>query len=555
MTGYSHIDKPWEKYFDLSKKSSIDVNKTIYENFFMTATSNIDELAIIDYLSGVKITYKELLDQIDLFAQALSKIGIGENKKVGMLGFNALIDPIVLLGANKVGAAVMFLAPEDGSKDLAKFVQHLDAVVMEGFTAEMEPLINPDNKPIVVWGDCKCKLRDNCLAYDTFIEQGSEVKTGVSKFSLDQPALIIFSSGSTGAPKPIVHSNYTVNAAVEKMGLSDYPLDSTNLLVKCVPSHIGLGSITTMLVGLLIGVPYIQMKGFPYFYEGLKKEIASLISNYRDWLEANKLNKEYGLLIFAAPMFATALFMMSPMIKDMSFIRGMLLGGAKMLAPDIEKMNCTFEKLGLSVPLCNGYGQNELAGAAALNTVNHNKNGSAGYPVHNTNVRIVDRDTFKDVKLGVEGQILEQSNSQHLCYLGMPEKTAESFITLPDGTVWYNTMDLGYMDKDGFLYITGRTNRVIIKSDHKISLESVEEKIGLLDFVVEVAVVPLDEEGNTICYACVNNDISEEALLDLLQQEFVGLSIFEMPVKASIVEGLPRLDSGKIDFTYLASLN
>ena len=143
--------------------------------------------------------------------------------------------------------------------------------------------------------------------------------------------------------------------------------------------------------------------------------------------------------------------------NDLSHLKGILLGGSKMTESELNTMNKLFAEKGLTVPICNGYGQNEMAGAVALNTIQHNKNGSAGFPTYGTDIRIVDRNTLKDVPFNTSGLILEKSDSRFLYYLNMPEKTKRSTIILSDGSEWYDSTDIGYMDEDGFLFITGRT--------------------------------------------------------------------------------------------------
>lgn len=549
MSGYPHIDKPWEKFYVIDNKTSVTTTNTIYENFKIVTDQKCDSLAIVDNFSGKKYTYVELLQEVDCFANGLLSLGLGVGSRVGMLGFNALVDPIVFLASNKIGASVMFLAPEDGPKDIAKFVELLDAIVIENIFIEMEPIINPDEKPAIVWGDAEAS-RPNCIVYNELISKNDGAAVPV-KYEKDRPSLIIFSSGSTGAPKPIVHSDYSINCAVRNMQLTDFPFNDENLLIKIIPSHIGLGSITTMITGLLSGVPYIQIKGMPNPVIDLAIEAIDIISNFKLWLSKNNLSNRYGLLFFAAPYFAKEIHNVIDSIEDLSFIKAILLGGSKMDKGDLDAFDKTFRDKGLSVPIGNGYGQNELGGAVALNTVNHNFNGSAGYPVYGTTVRIVDRDTLEDLPFNSEGIILEQSDSKFLYYLNMPEKTEETIVCLSDGTCWYNSTDLGYMNEDGYIFITGRTTRTIIKSDHKVSLESVEEKIYSLDFIKEVAVVPMDDDGNTVTFISTNNSIDENQALTIINSDECGLSLFEKTEKVVIVNEIPRMDNGKINYVLL----
>lgn len=555
-TGYPYIDKPWLKYYSEGNVHKIDLCNTIYSNFLKIANRKPDSLAFIDFNTGLKTTYSQLLQQVDNFANGLVAMGICEGSKIGVLGFNSLVDPVAVLGGNKIGATVFFVDPGEGIPGIAKNIDWLDVLILENIFSEMEPAINQRKIPVIVYGESSTSFRSNCIDYKRFIDKGSSYNVLSSEYQDEHPALVVFSSGTTGAPKPIVHSNYTVNAAVLKMLYSDFPITENNFLIKAIPSHIGLGIITTLLTALLAGIPYIQLKGFPDPVLDLLGETSDLISNYKKWLAENGFDTNTNLLLFAAPVFAKFILKEIDKFDDLSFLSGILLGGSKMTKEELDLMDAVFATKGLKVPICNGYGQNEMAGAVALNTVSHNKNGSAGYPVYDTNIRIVNRYTLEDVSYNTIGQILEQSDSRFLYYLGMSEKTEKAKIILSDGSEWYDSTDLGYMDEDGFLFITGRTTRVVIKDDHKVSMDVIEEKIKNIDFVREVAVVPSVVEGDVIVFICLRKQktVSADKIMDLLKTEQVGLSIFEVPVHIETIDELPRMNNGKVDYMKLGEM-
>lgn len=559
LTGYPSIDKPWLKYH-IKKSVDFDVNATLYNNFKRVANQSLNELAIINYRTCKKTTFSELLSKIDEFANGLTALGVSKTDKIVALTINSFIDPIAVLGTNKVGAVIEFLDPESDISQLQRHTQNAKILIVEGIFQPLARLIC-NNIPVVVYNSSALMPEDNYIAYDEFIKNGAKVTSEVN-YDVSLPAIIIFSSGSTGAPKPIVHSNFSVNSAILKMMMSDFPLFPSNMMAKTIPSYIGLGVVTSMLVAIMSGMPYIQVStieegtidfgncspdAIPVF---LVSEALALFVNYINWLKDNNL-KNYGLIIFAAPIFFKALLAQEKIITDMSFIKAILLGGSKMSMDELALMEKVFGSKGLSVPIGIGYGQNELCGAVALNTVNHNKNGSAGYPVFETNIKIVNRDTYEEVEYNQEGLILEQSDSAFVYYDNMPEETEKTKITLPDGTEWYNSNDLGYMDDDGFLYITGRINRVVIKSDHKVSLDVVELKIKNIQGIVDVAVVPLAnsaEDGDTVAFVVANN---ENITLEFINNPRHGLTVFETPVKLVILDELPRMNNSKVDYRAL----
>ena len=563
VTGYPSIDKPWLKYYT-EEDVAFDINKTIYENFKKIAEENKNKVALVGFRTGKKTKFEELLKQADEFACGLTALGVKKNGKIVVLSLNSFIDAIALLGANKIGVVIEFLDPDSDIAQMQRHTSNADAIIVEGVFLPLIKKIN-NNIDVVVYNYTKNQIdSDNQIAYEEFIDKGRDIQVVIND-DVSLPAVIIFSSGSTGAPKPIVHSNYSVNCAIKKMLNADFPLHRENFMSKAIPSHIGLGVITSMLVALMAGMSQIIIGTIDESVFNFETdeptliamltvaESIGMISNYKNWLNINNFDENKGLVFFAAPIFFKIILSHSQSINDMSFIKGVLLGGSKMSEEELDSMEMIFKNKGLSVPIGIGYGQNELCGAVALNTVHHNKNGSAGYPVAGTNIRIVDRDTYGDVKFNQVGLILEKSDSIFLCYDNMPEETEESKVVLPDGTEWYNSNDLGYMDEEGFLFITGRTNRVVIKSDHKVSMDVVETKIKSINGIKDAAVVAYSngkEDGDTIVFATLENSHIEMSL-DVINDQKNGLTIFETPVKLVIVDELPRMNNSKVDYRAL----
>ena len=161
--------------------------------------------------------------------------------------------------------------------------------------------------------------------------------------------------------------------AVEKMQKTDYPLTKDNLLLKIIPSAIGMGLITTLYTGLILGVPIIYLGG-----KGPKEVnefFVGLLNGYDAFLKAHGLSSDKKLLIFGSPLFFRTLMQMCDHLKDLSFIGCMLAGGSGMSKEELEQMDAVFASKGCKVPVLNGYGQNEMAGAVTLNQIKKNRRG------------------------------------------------------------------------------------------------------------------------------------------------------------------------------------
>ena len=185
--------------------------------------------------------------------------------------------------------------------------------------------------------------------------------------------------------------------------------------------------------------------------------------------------------------------------------------------------------------------------------MHHNKNGSAGYPVKEIDICVIDPKTHMELPYDTEGLIIERSESSFLYYDKMPKKTASAKILMPDGAEWFNTTDLGYIDREGFLHVTGRTTRVIIRTDHKVSLDYLEEKIRNMEHITDAAVISSDDGSVITALIVSDNEVKKSKLIDLIDNcgEF---SMWDKPERILAVEKIPYMKNGKIDYMTIKSL-
>ena len=270
------------------------------------------------------------------------------------------------------------------------------------------------------------------------------------------------------------------------------------------------------------------------------------------------MHPDTKLLLFAAPMFYRALYQCLERFDDLSYIGCMLAGGSAMSKAELEVMDAAFSAKGCGVPVLIGYGQNEMAGGVTMNEIGANKPGSAGKPMADTTLKIVDIVTGAPVPNNTVGKILERSESLFIGYENMPEQTSASFITDENGDVWFDTKDVGYIDEDGFLFFSGRTSRTIIRFDVKSSLDKIESKIRMSKYVKEVGVIALkcEQYDTPIAFVTLKDEyisggVTPDAIVNDIQSSFNPLNEPEKVDKLFIVKSLPYLSSGKIDYRTL----
>ena len=534
------------------------INETLYRTYVNAQKNNWDSPALFAQ-DGEMITHGRLLEEIDKAAAGLLPYKNGETLKIGIINLNAYEEAVFLLAASKIGAVSKFI---DFSKNVTEIRESIaessvDVLVIENRFMPMEPYINPWALPVITLGEIK-PSRPNCRSYADLILQSDPCACQPVRYKDNKCAVVIWSSGTTGAPKPIELSDKAINAAVMKFMLSDYPLAASNIMLKLIPSFIGMGVVTTLYTCLITGDPIVYLPGYQMVPQIALECVLKAIVSFRSFIQDKQMRPDTKLILFAAPMFFRGLAQCLEEIEDLSFIGCMLAGGSAMSKEELEIIDAAFSEKGCSVPVLVGYGQNEMAGGVTVNEIHANKRGSAGKPMAATMLKVVDLITGAPLPNNTVGKIWEQSESLFIGYENMPERTQSSFVTDENGDVWFDTNDVGYIDDDGFLFITGRLSRVIIRFDVKCSLDKIESKLRMSKYVKEVGVVAIKDTpyDRPIAFIVLNDNIagtevSPDIIINDVQTGPNPLNDPEMLEELFIVDLLPYLSSGKIDYRTL----
>lgn len=539
----------------------LDPSQTLYQAYKVANTDNLRAPALYDLEKDRCFSHGDIIQKADKAADGFWNLGVRKNTCVGIMTNNSIYEPICFLALNKIGAVTKFLDYSKSIRDIQNSINisEVKYLVIEAEFLAIESEINTGHIPVVVL-DLPC-TNDN-PAYITFekLILSTNCTCLESDFHKDKPSVIINSSGTTGTPKPIVHSDYSLNIAANNVLHTDFPLTKSNVMLKVVPSHIGLGLITTLYTCLLSGTPIVLIK-FRLPPEQSINKSAQFIFNFPQWILKKELNRDAKLLLFFAPIFVRGMFNLISVCSDLSHIGVMLAAGSKMSKEELDKIELAFREKGCRVPICNGYGQNEMCGAVTLDRNGRNKNGSAGIPVIGTKLNIVDHDTLEPLSTGQIGKVLERSESAFLYYDHSVEQTNKAFVTLPDGSKWFDSNDLGYLDDEGFLYITGRTSRVLIRFDHKISIDGIEQKIKSNPIVTDCAIIPIIDDhinGSSIAFISLQNDskkYTSDQIAEIIQSGEFPLSDFETPTRYVCLEFIPYMANGKVDYEKLTEMS
>ena len=362
---------------------------------------------------------------------------------------------------------------------------------------------------------------------------------GLGKHSLQDIATIIFSSGSTGEPKGVMLTHRNISANSESI-VAMIDVTRADRVLGVLPFFHSFGYTVTLWVPLAIGASTVY-----HADPRQAKEVGELCRTFR-----------------CTVLLSTATFLRFYLRRceagDFHTMR-LIVCGAEKLPPGLAK---EFEaKFGV-LPL-EGYGCTELSPGAAFNVPDQeiagthqvgNKLGTVGHPVPGLAFRIIDPETGEKQPPGGEGLIWAKGANVMLGYLGKPEQTAKVVV---DG--WYNTGDMGKIDDDGFLTLTGRLSRFAKIGGEMVPLEKIEEDLhavlGTADRVLAVASVPDEKKGERLIVLHLPTmAMTVDTLTTGLSER--GLPNLWVPSDRDfhVVDEMPVLGTGKLDLRRVKEL-
>jgi fatty-acyl-CoA synthase len=339
----------------------------------------------------------------------------------------------------------------------------------------------------------------------------------------DAPALILFTSGSSGKPKAAMlhHAGIVNNAALTAAHL-DVPAGSTwlNLLPMF---HVG-GSVTITLGCIANAGTQVLLAQFS------PDAVLDAIARYGVYITMAVPTMLVGLL--ESPKLLTT---------DLSSLRIIVAGGSA-LAPDLLRR----VKAQLDTEVASLMGQTEASGAMFSTRPGDSEDQvchSVGGPLALSEVKIADTADGHTLAIGEPGEICIRSRCTMLGYFDMPEKTAE---TLKDG--WLHTGDIGLMREDGYVQITGRMSDMIIRGGENIYPREIEDVLSAHACVAQVAVfgVPDERWGEQVAAAVIarpGTAIDTDELTEWLRAR---IARHRVPRYWQVLEELPVNASGKV---------
>lgn len=472
---------------------------------------------------GNTMTWADLRRRVAALAGALSGRGVGFGDRVMILMLNRTEFVESVLAANMIGAIAVPLNFRLTPTEIAVLVEDCVADVMLT-EAALAPVaigvrnIQPLLSVIVVAGGSS---QDSVFGYEDLLNEAGDVHEPVD-IPNDSPALIMYTSGTTGRPKGAVltHANLT-GQAMTALYTSGANINSDVGFVGVPLFHIaGIGN---MLTGLLLGLPTV-------IYPLGAFDPGQLL----DVLEAEKVT---GIFLVPAQWQAVCTEQQARP-RDLR-LRVLSWGAAP--APDalLRQMSATFPE----TQILAAFGQTEMSPVTCmlLGEDAIAKRGSVGRVIPTVAARVVDQN-MNDVPVGEVGEIVYRAPTLMSCYWNNPEATAEAFAG-----GWFHSGDLVRMDSDGYVWVVDRKKDMIISGGENIYCAELENVLASHPDIAEVAVIGrADEKWGEVpiaVAAVTNDDLRIEDLGEFLTDR---LARYKHPKALEIVDALPRNPAGKV---------
>ena len=513
---------------------------------------------------GKSTTYAKMIKKIEQCARALKTIGIRKGDCVTIAMPNCPQAIYMFYAINLIGGIASMVHPLSSEKEIEFYLNEsnsITVITLDQFYGKIEAIrkntgiVNvilarikdelaqplkagymitegykiakiPDDAPVIRWKEFM-KLA-KCCFYNYKVERSD-----------DDPAVILYSGGTTGTTKGIMLTNRNFNALAEQVIATNPMFGPGDKMLAAMPVFHGFGlgvCIHTMLAkgGRCVLVPRFTPK------------------SYSKLITKNKCN-----FIAGVPTLYEAMLRLPNMEKaDFSHLKGVFSGGDSLSIELKKKMDKFLADHKATIKVREGYGTTECVTACCLTPVKLQKEGSIGIPFPDTYFKIVKPDTEEEVPYGEEGEIVLSGPTVMLGYYGKPEETARTLRKHSDGLTWLYTGDLGSMDDQGFVYFRGRIKRMIVTSGYNVYPAQLENILDAHEKVQMSCIIGVPDpykmqKVKAFVMLRPGNEPTQETKDELLAYCRKYIAKYAMPYDIEFRSELPKTLVGKVAYRVL----
>ncbi|MEM1578575.1 MAG: acyl-CoA synthetase [Archaeoglobaceae archaeon] len=489
------------------------------------------------FFEDKKFTYREISELSNRLASKLVELGIEPLDRIAIRFANVPEAVIANFGIIKAGALPVTLHPRWSKKEVLHVLNDSAAklvITQPALFGEIEAVRNELKflRNAILVGDEKAEEK-GCLSFEKLLKEGNK-KFEPVKVEKDSPAVLLYTSGTTGLPKGVVHFLPGVLNVILNVGRYVWKLSENDVLGSAAPITFALGYGGLAMIPYYFGsaVSLMRQPDPDYIFSMIEKHGVTVLSMAPTWYRktlpiVTQLMQKY----------------------DVSSIK-LFTGGGE--AFGAETINSWYEKTGYMI--AEGFGATELFYISISNAAAPKpKPGSIGMPVPGVEVTIIDPETLKPIK--------------------EPNKPGLLLIKAPCGTVYWNPHaengkllkkmekdvlfksvalgDLAYFDEDGYIWFAGKGEDLIKSSGYRIGADEVEVAILSHPAVDDVGVVgvPHSVRGEDVVAFVVlkkGYEASEKTKESIYNHLKGNLAVYKLPREIFFVEQLPRHLTGKL---------
>lgn len=555
MTGYPSIDKPWLKFYDSKAINQKLPKQSMFEYIFQNNQGYYDKIAL-EY-HGQTITYGTMFNKIEMVATGLAFRGV---KKGDIVSFLAITTPEVVFSiyaVNYLGAVCNMIDPRMSDETISNIISNTNSrylILLDIFCDKVSVSNAANHCDIILLPATELSSTSSemekipisfChIAWKDFLSQASSGhKVSKAPFSVNRPALIEYTGGTTGEPKGVVLSNENVNAAAFQYARTRMVNERGQSWQTVAAPFIAYALIFSMHIPLSLGM------------------VCKVVIYDPKIIAIQTIQNEYNHIAANPLMWENVIHLPESQSRDFSHLIAPITGADYMSAKLETEINTFLKAHGCKWGICQGYGLTETAAGICFNQGgDYTRFGSVGIPLVDMTISIFDLNTCDELKYGETGEICIAGPSVMLGYYNNKVATDDMIKKHKDGIHWLHTGDLGHMDNDGFLYIDGRIKRMFVCYNGSKVFPPIIEKVIMQSKLVASCVVvgkqdPCHAVGqvpvafNILQPNCIDNmdNVIEE--LDLLCKN--KLPEYECPVEWIFINSFPRTPVGKIDYLKL----
>ena len=468
-------------------------------------------------IGNLKLSYKEFLKKIIKTIRVFQENKINNNSTVALIDDNTLSNILSLFALAYLGSRVIPLSSQYSYNWITEKFKNVKVEVLISNSKTAEYLKKKINFKRIISID---RSKNFNYFYDYSNVKDKKLKTSLS--NLDKDFLVVLSSGSTGNPKPIVFSQktkYLRSQFMQKL----YKIKKSDRITLTCPIEHSLG-MRLLFLPFVSGATCIVM---PRFTPGGYFEIVRKFNATFSILVSNQI---YQLLEHKNAF-------------NNFYLKTGLVSASSILTDDVKK-----KIIDKKIKLYEMYGASEIATATSININREREKIKSVGRSYNSKIKIrILSEKNKFLEKGEIGEIVCKTPLKFKYYLNKKKATKISYFKN-----YFKTGDIGYLDKQNYLFFLGRKKNIIRRSGISVYPEDIEN-IFLNDRnITEVAVIGVDRVKNEEIHLFVKKEkkLNEAYIKNLCIKK---LSTFQMPNKIHFLDKLPKTNLGKVDKKKLLS--